>query len=140
MAITVCGLRNAYPMVDKGNHPDARAKHWLAEAQADLRQSVWEARWERGVYAYAAHKLIVEKAMLDANEDGLGGMEANRGTVTAESKSVDGVSYSASYASPSSSSASSARVEAPWESTIPGRDYLEMSAKVSLTRGAAYVE
>ena len=139
MPITVDGLRRLYPVIDAEHYPAARVKFWLAEARLDLRQCVWGTRWERGVYAYAAHKLIVEKASSDANDSGLGGMEANRGSITGESESVDGVSHSVSYASPASSGSSSARVEMPWEKTIPGQDYLEMSAKVSIARGASYV-
>ncbi len=139
MSITVDGLRKSYPVIDEEHYSSTRVRYWLAEAQLDLRPCVWGARWERGVYAYAAHKLIMEKTALDANDDGLGGMEANRGSITGESDSVDGVSHSVSYASPASSGSSSAKVEMPWEKTIPGQDYLEMSAKVSIARGASYV-
>ena len=139
MPVTVEGLRAAYPIIDTAHYQACRIKYWLAEAQDDLRQCVWGKRWERGIYAYVAHKLIVELAELGMNDDGLGGMEANRGTVTGESDSVDGISHSTSYAS-SSSSAEASGAEGDWKTTIPGRDFLRMARIVSISRGAAYVE
>ena len=138
MAITVDGLRRAYPVITAELYPDERVEYWLGEAQLDVRRSLWGNWYERGIYAYAAHNLIAEKAELDANDDGLGGIEANRGPVISESEAVDGISHSVSYAGAVSADSSSGASE--WETTRPGKRYWHWARLVSVAKAAIYVE
>ena len=138
MTPTAEGLRVAYPVIDDEHYRADRIAYWLAEAQSDVRENVWGVRRERGVYAYAAHRLIMERAQAEMNDDGLGGMEATRGTLTSESDTVDGVCHTASYSAPLASAGSGGGADGDWGLTLPGVDYQRMARIVGMTRGAAY--
>lgn len=140
MPLTIEGLRRAFPVITEDAYPSDRVEYWLEEAllSSGIRQCIWGTRYTRGMYAWVAHKLIIEKMMLDVNEDGLGGYEASRGAITSESDSVDGVKHAVTYAAPDSSSACSTGEN--WSETRPGREYEDMARIVGMSRGAAYVE
>lgn len=135
MPISVEGLRKAYPVITEEAFLADRIEYWLEMAQIRCRRAVWGALHMRGVYAYTAHRLLLETALLADAEDG----HANygRGAITGESDSVDGVSHSESYGSSGTSSGSGASVDL-WDPR-PGNDFEEMAQLVGMSRGAACV-
>lgn len=90
-------FRAAFPQFTPELAPDARVRFHLAVAGKLLPAARWGELLDEGMGLYAAHQLTLE---LEAGKtgDGTGGIAAAAGPVTAETKTVGGMSHAVTRA------------------------------------------
>ncbi len=115
-------FRESFPQFTEDLFPAARVEFYLRLAAKQLNPERWEDLLPEGTGLFVAHYLTLER---EAQKDktGTGGIGAAAGPVTAESKSVGGVSKSVTRAGPTATTNVAA---GQWNLTIYGQQYWQL--------------
>lgn len=120
----VAAFREAFPQFTAELVPDARIAFHLRVGDKLLSSARWGDLRDEGLGLYAAHQLTLE---LEAAKDaaGTGGISAAAGPVTSETKTVGGVSHSATRAGAAAQGAALANA-GQYNSTVYGQQYWQL--------------
>lgn len=127
---SVAEFREAFPQFTEELFPDARVAFWLSLAGKQLPAERWDDLLPEGRALFAAHHLTLERAAIQS-ADGTGGLDAAAGPVTAQSKTVGGVSLSVTRAGAAGALMADAAA-GTWNATIYGQQLYRLAMVVGV--------
>lgn len=128
--VSVGAFREAFPQFTENLFPDGRVTFWLSLAGKQLPAERWSDLLPEGRALFAAHHLTLERAALQ-NADGTGGLDAAAGPVTAQSKTVGGVSLSETRAGAAGAATADASAGG-YNATIYGQQFWKLAMMIGM--------
>ena len=126
----VGAFRESFPQFTETLFPDGRVAFWLSLAGKQLPAERWGDLLPEGRALFAAHHLTLERAASLA-ADGTGGMDAAAGPVTAQSKTVGGISLSETRAGAAATGSADAGA-GHWNGTIYGQQFWRLAMMIGV--------